>query len=138
MDLPTPRDHLAAGTMDGRIYAVGGRVNGSYANNLSANEVFDPSTGEWVSAAPLPRARSGIAAATLDGSLIVVGGESPSGTFDDVDAYDAGSDSWRTLEPLPTARHGLGAVVVSGRLFVISGGPRPGGSYSSANEIYVP
>ena len=39
---------------------------------------------------------------------------------------------------MPTARHGLGAAMVGERIFVISGGPRPGGSYSRANEVFTP
>lgn len=100
--------------------------------------MYDPATGKWETAAPLPRARSGIAATVLKGALIVVGGESPSGTFDDVDAYDAKADSWQALASLPTARHGLGAATVAEQVFVISGGPTPGGSCSAVNEIYEP
>jgi hypothetical protein len=37
---------------------------------------------------------------------------------------------------MPTARHG--AAAVGSRIFVISGGPRPGGTSSAANEIFVP
>jgi len=79
--------------------------------------------GKWRAGAPLPRARSGITATVLNDMLVVVGGESPSRTFNDVDAYDAEADSWGTLLRLPTARHGLGATSVAGRIFVISSGP---------------
>ena len=39
---------------------------------------------------------------------------------------------------MPTSRHGLGAAALENRIFVISGGPRPGGSYSAANEVFTP
>jgi hypothetical protein len=39
---------------------------------------------------------------------------------------------------MPTARHGLGSAVVGGRMFAISGGPTPGASASTANEIFTP
>jgi hypothetical protein len=42
------------------------------------------------------------------------------------------------MAPMPTARHGLGSAAVDGRLYVISGGPKPGGSYSNVNEMFVP
>ena len=78
----------------------------------------------------------GIAAAELEGEIFVFGGEAPEGTFDQVEGYDPESDSWTAYAPMPTARHGLGAAVVDGRVHVISGGPRPGGSYSDAHEIF--
>jgi hypothetical protein len=83
----------------------------------------------------MPTPRSGIAAAPLRERLFVFGGEAPTGTFDRVDAYDPAGDAWTTWAPMPTARHGLGAATVADRIFVISGGPTPGGSYSSRNEV---
>jgi glycosyltransferase involved in cell wall biosynthesis/N-acetylneuraminic acid mutarotase len=136
--LPTPRDHHAAEVVDGRLYAIGGRIDGSYARNLAVNEEYDPRTRQWRTRAPLPTARSGIAAAVLGGRIFVFGGEAPSGTFEQVEGYDPSADAWNTFSPMPTARHGLGAAALGDRIFVISGGPRPGGSYSPANEVFRP
>ena len=86
----------------------------------------------------MPTARSGIAAAVLDGRIFVVGGEAPSGTFQEVEAYDPTSNGWSTYAPMPRARHGLGAVALEGLLYVIAGGPAPGGSASSALDIFTP
>jgi hypothetical protein len=74
----------------------------------------------------------------IDDRIVVVGGEEPEGTFDIVEAYDTRKSNWSLLPPLPTARHGLGASIVDGKLYVIAGGPSPGGSYSSLNEVLVP
>jgi hypothetical protein len=57
--------------MDGRLYAVGGRIDGNYSRNLTSNEAYDPATGRWEQRAPLPTARSGIAAAVLEGRMFV-------------------------------------------------------------------
>ena len=84
----------------------------------------------------MPIARSGIAAAVLEEEILVFGGEAPSGTFDEVEAYDPQTDRWQEYASMPTARHGLGAAVVDQRVYVISGGPEPGGSFSSSNEIF--
>jgi N-acetylneuraminic acid mutarotase len=124
--------------LGGKLYAIGGRIDGRYSDNLAVNEAFDPTTQQWRTRKPLPTARSGIAGAVLEGKIFVFGGEAPSGTFNQVEAYDPQADSWATYAPMPTARHGLGAAVVGGRIAVISGGPTPGGSASAANEIFMP
>ena len=136
--LPTPRDHLAVAALGGRLYAIGGRVDGRYSDNLAANEEYDPAINRWQARKPLPTPRSGIAAAVLDGKIFVFGGEAPSGTFHQVEAYDPKTDSWSTYAPMPTARHGLGAVAMGERIYVVSGGPTPGGSASSRNEVFTP
>ncbi|HSS65386.1 MAG TPA: kelch repeat-containing protein, partial [Gammaproteobacteria bacterium] len=74
----------------------------------------------------------------IDGEILIFGGESTRGTFDDVEGYDPRADRWSPHPPMPTPRHGLGAAVLNGRVYVIGGGPTPGGSYSSANEVYTP
>jgi len=124
--------------LDGQLYAVGGRRNGNYGQNLATNEAYDPATDRWQTRANMPTARSGIAAAVLGGRIFVFGGEAPSGTFGEAEAYDARSDVWSAQPRMPTARHGLGAAVAGGRIYVISGGPRPGDTSSSANEIFAP
>jgi N-acetylneuraminic acid mutarotase len=136
--LPTPRDHLAVAAAGGRLYAIGGRIDGDYGRNLAANETYDPATDRWQPRAPLPTARSGIAASVLSGRIVVVGGEAPAGTFNQVEAYDPASDGWSAYARMPTARHGLGSVAVGGKMYVISGGPTPGASASAANEIFAP
>jgi N-acetylneuraminic acid mutarotase len=122
----------------GRLYAIGGRINGSYARNLQVNEEYDPQNGRWRQRAPLPTARSGIAGAVLGGKIFIFGGEAPAGTFNQVEAYDPVTDRWTMWTPMPTARHGLGATALGGQIFVLSGGPRPGGSYSAVNEVFTP
>ncbi len=107
---------MAAAAVDGGLYAIGGRIDGDYGHNLTANEAYDPAA---------------------DGLIFVVGGEARSGTFSEVEAYDPKTNRWSAHAPMPTARHGLGAAVVDGKLFVISGGPKPGASRSAANEIFV-
>jgi hypothetical protein len=85
-------------------------IDGNYSRNLASKEAYDPATNSWEQRAPMPTARSGIAAAVLEGRVFVFGGEAPAGTFNQA------------------AR----------RIYVISGGPTPGDSVSTANEIFVP
>ena len=136
--LPTPRDHLAAAAVGMRIYAIGGRLNRDYGRNLAIVEAYDPVADRWSQVAHLPTPRSGITAAVVQESIYVFGGESPEGTFRTTEAYSLGIDRWRTMAPMPTGRHGLASATVDGRVYVISGGPRPGGSFSDVNEMFVP
>lgn len=136
--LPTPRDHLAAVTVGRRIYAIGGRVNRDYSRNLAITEVYDAEKDRWSRAADLPTPRSGITAGVIDGTIYVLGGEAPEGTFRENEAYSPETDRWRSMAPLPTPRHGLGSAVIDRRLYVIAGGPKPGGSFSNVNELFLP
>lgn len=124
--------------VEGRIYAIGGRLELNFANNLDANEEYDPVSDTWRSRSPLPTARSGLAAAALDGRIHVVGGEGTAGTFEENEVYDPATDSWTAAAPLPTPRHGLGAAALAGVIYVLAGGPTPGGSQSGANEAFRP
>ena len=136
--LPTARDHLAVATVGTRVYAIGGRLNRDYARNLSITEAYDPVADRWTRVADLPTPRSGITAAVVRETIYVFGGEAPEGTFRTTEAYFPAIDRWRAMTPMPTGRHGLASAAVNDLVYVISGGPRPGGSFSDVNEMFVP
>ena len=100
--------------------------------------VLAQSGGWWVVRAPMPSSRTEVAVVEVGGKLYVIGGESPSGTLHQNESYDPATNSWTAWAPMPTARHGLGAAVVGKSIYVLSGGPQPGGTYSSANEVFTP
>lgn len=127
---PTPREHLAAASLGGKVYAVGGRLGGIDTNQTTV-EAFE---GSWHAVAPLPEARGGTGAAAVAGRLVSVGGEAPAGTIASVYAFRSASNRWERLPDLPTPRHGLAVVAVGTRVFVIGGGPQPGLYVSGANE----
>jgi hypothetical protein len=137
--LPTPRNHLGAAALDGRIHVVAGRVGNDFT--LTPHEVYDPATDVWSEAPAVPTGRSGIAVVALDGRLYVFGGERVGlfqKTFDEAERYDPLTRTWQVLPPMPTARHGLGAAALGGRIHVLSGGPQPGFAFSEAHEVLVP
>lgn len=136
--LPTPRDHLAAAAIGETLYAIGGRVRLNYRENLSTVEAYDTTSKQWVPKADMPTPRSGIATGVVNGWIYVFGGESGEGTFHQNERYSPQFNRWQTMAPMPTSRHGLGAATVNGYVYVLTGGPRPGGSYSRLNEIYIP
>jgi N-acetylneuraminic acid mutarotase len=66
----------------------------------------------------------------------VFGGEDLTKTYNNNEKYNVKNNKWEFKEPLPTARHGLAAVSVNDKIYVIRGGPEPGLSVTSVNEIF--
>lgn len=136
--IATPRDHVAAAA-DGRpgfdfFYVLGGRRL-SIESVVDAAEMYVPERDEWVPlVSPLGTPRGGFGAAFVKNLVVTVGGEgsdSPSGTFDTVEAFVPEVDGWTNLPPLPVALHAAGVAAIDDILYVATGGPEAGSSYSS-------
>jgi hypothetical protein len=85
--MPTARQYLAAGVINGVLYAVGG-ANAS--GNLATVEGYDPATSTWAGKAPMQTARNYLAADVVSGLLYAVGafaGGRPGGALATVEAY---------------------------------------------------
>jgi N-acetylneuraminic acid mutarotase len=102
-----------------------------------SKRVYNPKTNSWTVLEPMPSKRGGLAASAINETIYVFGGEEPSGTFDSIESYDIATNKWGKGPAVPTARHGLVAVANDDRIYIIGGGPNPGGSRSSANEIFL-
>jgi len=128
-EMPTARNHAAAGVVNGRIYVIGGRLGSVFittATNTDIVEEYDPATNQWGRLlAPMPNARSAVAWGVHDGRIYVVGGEMRTrdlwGTFTAVDAYEPKTNSWIRMPPMPMPRHGLAADFIGNRLHIVSG-----------------
>ena len=140
-DLPTQRNHITGAAINGRIHIVGGRLgNGLSPLKSDANEVFDPQTRTWTTAAPMLRGRSGINGVMALGCFHVWGGEAPTGMTPDHDYYDPRTNQWSKLGNMPIPIHGaVGSAFVDGLIWVTGGGTQIGGSSGSLfNQIYRP
>ena len=140
-DLPTQRNHITGAAINGRIHIVGGRLgNGLSPLKTDANEVFDPQTRTWTTAAPMLRGRSGINGVMARGCFHVWGGEAPTGMTPDHDYYDPRTDKWSRLPNMPIPVHGVvGSAFVDGLIWVTGGGTQIGGSFGSLfNQTYRP
>jgi len=131
--MPTARTEVGAADLDGQIYVMGG-----YEKNCDRAETYDPKQNNWRRRAALPRALRHLGAASVAGKIFVFGGESNLGTHNQTEAYDPVNNSWLSWALMPTARHGLGAAIVGSSIYVISGGPKPGATFSSVNEVFTP
>jgi N-acetylneuraminic acid mutarotase len=135
--MPTPREYLAVGVVNGVLYAVGGYTMPGGAQTASdAVEAYDPVTNSWTAKASMPTARGFLAVAVVNGILYAIGGAS--GGI--VEAYDPTTNTWTTKAPMPTTRSGLGLGVINGLVYAVGGVPNPGASLPIMDtlEIYNP
>jgi N-acetylneuraminic acid mutarotase len=122
--LPSPRDHLAAAGVDGKVYAIGGR-SGGITGHMPGVDIYDPDSNTWAPGPPMPTSRGGMAAAVVSHWIFVAGGEGnadePTGVFAQFEVLDTNTGTWTTLTPMPTPRHGMGAAAIDGVVYVPGG-----------------
>jgi len=120
--MPTLRGALTAQAVEGLIYAVGGARDNV---PLGTNEVFNPSSNEWIARRPMRVAREHLASGVVGKRFFAVGGRVVRGggmtNLDVVEMYDVEGDVWSVRSPMPTARSGIAAAVVDGKLYVFGG-----------------
>jgi N-acetylneuraminic acid mutarotase len=148
--MPTPRNHHSIAFVDGKIYAIGGRVGSCYSNGWSSNvwmnEAYDVAGNTWMTRAPMPTARSGTGISVLDGKIYVLGGEGWidefGGVFRANEVFDPKANSWSRAARMLTPRHGFAAATVGPAIYAVSGVNNAGGagtlSVVNVNEIYEP
>ncbi len=133
-DAPTPRDHFSAALVGNKLVASAGRqTNGSFANLVSATEVYDFSSGQWTTSDPIPTPRAGALVAEHNNNIYVMGGESDVThlALKTVEAYDVLTGKWRTFTNMLDGRHSGGAGMLGNRLHAASGNLSRGGSYET-------
>jgi len=140
--LPQPIHHMMAAAVGGRLYVIGGEIDGASTGRpeifVAHNMVHDPAVGGWVQRAPMPTPRSGGGKAVLGGKIYVAGGRPPGGSAFEV--YDPATDRWEKLPDLPTQRNHLAMAAVGGKIIVAGGrfGPGAGAERTDVVEIYDP
>lgn len=135
-DMPTARHHLGVDAVDGKLYAVGGRVVGDLS--IGAVERFDPATGVWEVLAPLPQGVGSLAVAAGEREIFATGGgdDSEGWVTGATWVYSLERRTWRRMPDLLQPRHGHTASVVGRRLYVFGGAPCDGyGGTASAESL---
>ncbi|MGZ8385340.1 MAG: Kelch repeat-containing protein [Nitrospira sp.] len=143
---PTKRTEVAAASLDGKIYVVGGFEKPSLGNVLNfaitpSVEVYDPATDRWTSKAPLPVGLHHVGIGAVDRQLYVIGGYTKSGLsvwnpVATVYVYDPATDRWTERAPMLTARGALSVTEHEGKLYAIGGYDRKGNN--AQVEVYDP
>ena len=134
--MPTPRNHMGIGAVDGKIYVIGGRVGAAFigiASDISLVEVYNPATDMWEAPrARMPTARSAVASAVYNGKILVAGGEWQDPVvqtaFRVFETYDPATNTWTTLPPMATPRHGVAGAVIGNRFYAVSGDVQSSGT----------
>ena len=146
--MPTARHHLQTTIVDGKLFAIGGRIlgNGVQSEDIDAsltnfdrNEMYDPATDSWTTREHMLTKRSGFTASTgSDGYIYVFGGEGLKNDLNTVEKYDPKTDIWTYDKSMPTRRYGLDSVSVDDKIYVLGGQlfTHPGRLPLSANEIF--
>ena len=137
--MPTARTEVAGAVLDGKIYVIGGFVEGGKATNIV--EVYDPQTDRWDRTSPLPIPLEHTAVSTYNGNLFVVGGytniDGERTPTDKLFSYDPSTDEWKELESMSEARGALTAQFIDGILYAI-GGEDPDFQTLKKTEAYDP
>jgi N-acetylneuraminic acid mutarotase len=134
--MPTPRHHLGAAALAGRLYAIGGRAPKDLS--LDVVERFDPATGRWERMPPLPTGVGGLAVVTAGSRIVAIAGgdDRERWVTPAVWGLDADALGWARLRDLSVARHGHAATVTGGRIYVFGGAPCAGfGQTTSVESI---
>jgi len=139
----TPRFAACAAVVNGKIYVIGGSLNGNTPSN--AVECYDPTTNTWLSKSNSGfTPRSHASCVVINGKIYVFGG-SINPNFDitnAVEVYDPNRDRWESQQYIgSTIRAGTVAGVFNGKAYVfagITGHNGASGQIVSTLEIFDP
>ena len=141
-DMPTQRSGFDTCIVDGKIYAIGGEIEGFGNLSLSTVEMYDPKTDTWERKADMPTARTGVSVSVVDGKIYAIGGTELKrfeiDVFDEikrewrkvrvwepkelptVEMYDPVTDTWTRKADMPTPRQTT-TCVVNEKIYAIGG-----------------
>ncbi len=115
--IPGGKHWLSTSVVDGKIYAIGGKV---VASARATVEEYEPATDTWTRKTNMPTARWGLSTSVVNGKIYAIGGSSWE-IFSTVEAYDPATDTWTKKPDMPTARCLLSTSVVNGKIYAIGG-----------------
>lgn len=128
----TARSWVATASLDGRLYAFGGR---NAKNELMQDAlVVDPGGNTLKRIAHQPTDLFGSSAAVSDGSIFIAGGTDNKSVSDIIYRFDARTKRLVTIGHLPGPRAFGGLVAVNGGLFYLGGW---NGSQTSSDIIQI-
>ena len=141
--LPNPRADHTSCVVDSSLYLIGGvELIGGQWMTVPDVDIFNTSTGQWISGTSMPTHRTTLDCVLINGKIYVIGGLQIIGGVIDynglktLEVYDLSTETWSTLPDMPTKRWGLSAVAFDGKIFVVGGRTNVQGQAYSSVEVY--
>jgi hypothetical protein len=131
------REHVAAATLAGEIWLLGGRWQG--VGEQAAVEILDLTDRTWREGPMLIVPRAGFAAAADGGRIVVAGGEvimTGRDTLGSIEVLLPGAEAWSLGPPIPFPVHGVGGAIVDSRFFLMGGSDREG-AIANAGRVQI-
>lgn len=138
--LPQTREELSAVTVNGYIYAIGGRnsVGATQSTVYYAKLNADGTVGTWNTTTALTTDRSNHSSVTANGFVYVLGGDETGGTVTTVNYARANSDgtlgAWNTTTAFSAARRYHASTIANGYVYSLGGAV---GGIDSAEVAYA-
>jgi N-acetylneuraminic acid mutarotase len=132
-EIPASRRRGSGGTAvyEGKIYWIGGLINGHSGGWVKWVDVFDPKTNTWTQLTDAPRERDHFQAVVIGDEIYAASGRKTGAgasaydsTIAEVDVYDIMTDTWSTLPPsgnIPFECAGALSVNLNGNVVVMGG-----------------
>ncbi|XP_078574200.1 kelch-like protein 24 [Branchiostoma floridae x Branchiostoma japonicum] len=115
----TARDYHQVAVLQGKAYAIGGRISYSPLHITAGVEVYGRSLNKWAESVPLPQPRYRHATAVLDGSIYVIGGrDAENNPTSTVYRFNPGNSLWYAPSNMPERTSHVATAVLNGSIYV--------------------
>jgi hypothetical protein len=126
--------HNMVRLLDGRVLLAGGITDESTATALA--QVYDPATGEWAFAAPMPAERGKAGASLLPDGRVLISGSASEPDLTSV-IYDPATNAW-SATGAPTGGPGQTLTALASGNVLSTGGTGASGRPLVGAEVYCP
>jgi N-acetylneuraminic acid mutarotase len=121
--LPYELDHAPSVAYDGKIYVMGGFLEGKKTTDKML--IYDPEANEWNEGTPLTSPRAAAVAEVVNGSIYLISGlDIDHNPIAINEVYHVGNDTWASKASLPgehAPKHHAASAEVNGKIYVIGG-----------------
>jgi len=134
LPIPTAKYGLTSQIYNGKIYCIGGIVNG--ANSINTVSIYDIVSNTWTTGTTMPTSRYCLTSQLYNGKIYCIGGCISGNTYSNIlEIYDIASNSWTTGTNMTTTRYDLTSQLYNGKIYCI-GGYNFSSAYLNKVEIY--
>ena len=122
--MPGPRQQMAAGYYNGKIYVVAGHTTDAAGSDTNTVWEYNPVANTWnTSRANMPASLGGPGYGIINGHLYVAGGRNMgSNNLNTLYDYNIAANTWTPRANLPAGVNAPGSTVICGKLWVFGGG----------------